>query len=202
MKREEKNLQSRQKIIESALREFAEKGYGLSSINAICESGGIAKGVMYHYYKDKDNLYLTCIRECFDALTAHLNNHAEQMDGDAQSRLTAYFDTRIAFFRENPCYQRLFFEAILAPPAHLSAAITECKAEFDDLNSGIFAEILDCIELCPGMTKQEVVETFRQYQDFINATTAPEDTALHEERARRAVRVLLYGVARREEGER
>lgn len=70
MKREEKNQISRQRILESAAKEFAEKGYGLSSINVICAEGDISKGILYHYFKDKDELYLTCVQACFDGLTA------------------------------------------------------------------------------------------------------------------------------------
>ena len=44
MKREEKNLISRQKILENATREFARQGYGLSSVNTICNTGAFPKG--------------------------------------------------------------------------------------------------------------------------------------------------------------
>ena len=36
MKREEKNQQMRQRIMDSALMEFSKQGYGGSSINTIC----------------------------------------------------------------------------------------------------------------------------------------------------------------------
>ncbi len=201
MKREDKNLQSRQKIMENAVQEFAEKGYGLSSINTICETGGISKGILYHYYKDKDDLYVSCVRACFDALTAHLSGYAAPGKGDAQARLEAYFGARLDFFRASPPYQRLFFEAILSPPAHLSGAIAEARAAFDTLNHAVFSALLDSVALRPDVTKGEAVETFRQYQDFVNATTPEGDMALHEDRSRRAVSVLLYGVVARE-GER
>ncbi len=188
--------------MDHALREFAEKGYGLSSINTICETGGISKGVLYHYFKDKDEVYLTCIGECFDSLTAYLNGHAVPAGSDVQSCLSAYFDYRLVFFRENPLYQRLFFEAVISPPPHLSAAIGECKAAFDDLNHRVFNTMLGHVKLRKGLKKEEVIEIFRQYQDFINATTPAEDMVLHEKRCRRAVGVLLYGViAREEEGQ-
>ncbi len=197
MKREEKNLQSRRKIIDSAMREFAEQGYGLSSINIICETGGISKGILYHYFRDKDEIYVACVTQCFDALAKYLRGHVAFEGEDAQASLEAYFDARLAFFRENPPYQRLFFEAVLSPPAHLSAAIAQSKVEFDALNGAVFSALLDSVALRPDMAKQEVVEIFRQYQDFVNATGPATDAASHEERCRRAVSVLLYGVAAR-----
>ena len=48
MKREEKNRQTRQRIMDSALQEFARQGYGASSVNAICSAEGISKGIIYH----------------------------------------------------------------------------------------------------------------------------------------------------------
>lgn len=57
MKREEKNLQSRQKIMDAAWKEFGEKSYAEASLNTICKEGDISKGIIYHYFKDKDELY-------------------------------------------------------------------------------------------------------------------------------------------------
>lgn len=53
MKREEKNLQTRRRIMDSALNEFSKQGYGASSINTICSAQGISKGIIYHYFKIK-----------------------------------------------------------------------------------------------------------------------------------------------------
>ena len=70
MKREEKNQQTRRRIMDSALAEFAANGYGGSSVNTICAAQGISKGIVYHYFESKDELYLACVEECFQCLTA------------------------------------------------------------------------------------------------------------------------------------
>ena len=74
MNREEKNHQTRRRIMDSALSEFARQGYGASSVNTICASGGISKGIIYHYFKTKDDLFLACAEECFQLLTDHLKS--------------------------------------------------------------------------------------------------------------------------------
>ena len=63
MKREEKNFISLQRILDTATQEFARQGYGLSSVNTICNSGGISKGILYHYFKDKDDVVAACAEE-------------------------------------------------------------------------------------------------------------------------------------------
>ena len=44
MKREEKSQKMRRKIMDSALTEFYNQGYGVSSINTICATENISKG--------------------------------------------------------------------------------------------------------------------------------------------------------------
>lgn len=68
MNREEKNQQTKRRIMESALAEFSQKGYGASSVNTICAAQNISKGIIYHYFKTKDDLYLACVEECFQLL--------------------------------------------------------------------------------------------------------------------------------------
>lgn len=48
----------RLKIIETAAKEFAEKGYESANINEIATLSGIGKGSIYIYFKTKKDLYL------------------------------------------------------------------------------------------------------------------------------------------------
>ncbi|MBE3569167.1 MAG: TetR/AcrR family transcriptional regulator [Bacillales bacterium] len=48
----------RQKIIEIAAKEFAEKGYDAANINEIAALSGIGKGSIYLYFKTKKELFL------------------------------------------------------------------------------------------------------------------------------------------------
>ena len=117
MKREEKNQQMRRRIMDSALAEFSGQGYGASSVNNICSAQGISKGIIYHYFKTKDELFLACVKECFSLLTAYLSKRMQQGEGTARERLEQYFTCRMAFFASHPIYQRLFCEAIVSPPS-------------------------------------------------------------------------------------
>ena len=200
MKQEEKNLQSRKRILDSALREFAAKGYGQGSVNAVCEEGKISKGNLYHYYRDKDELYLACVQECFESLTMYLRGRTPA-HGDAQEQMEAYFDARLAYFRENPDCQRLFCEVLVSPPPRLAARIEACRADFDALNLEVMGGVLERVRLRPDVTKAEVLSLLGQFQDFINARCQRRDgqagAGEREESCRRALSVLLYGVVER-----
>lgn len=204
MKREEKKLISLHKILENATQEFAQQGYGLSSVNTICNTGGISKGILYHYFKDKDELYLACLKNCFERLTASLKRDATDILGTADECLERYFHVRWSFFEKNPQLRPLFCEAVISPPAHLKHEILEIRADFDALNVFILTELLEKVPLQPGITVDEVVKIFRLYQDFINARYQMENFEeygwkQHEQICRRSLQILLYGVAERKE---
>lgn len=202
MKREEKNQQTRRRIMDSALAEFSKQGYGASSINAICAAQDISKGIVYHYFETKDALFLACVGECFQRLTEYIRaNMLEQ--GEMGFCLEEYFAIRTRFFRSAPVYQRIFCEAVISPPAHLRAEIHACRQAFDELNIQILKRLLSPLSLRPGISKEEVVETFRQFQDFINIRYQAPDAngqefEAREENCRKALDILLYGVIERE----
>ena len=204
MKREEKNQQPRRRILESALAEFSEQGYGASSVNTISNGEGLSKGIIYHYFPTKDDLYLACVEECFQMLTGHLQSHTNMVGQTAEERLEQYFRVRLDFFEQNPQYQRIFCDAVIMPPAHLEASIQEKKAPFDRFNIDSLNRMLEPVSLRSDLSREDVVDTFRQYQDYINARyqmTGSEkiDIRDHEESCRRALRILLYGVVERKE---
>ena len=204
MNREEKNQQTRRRIMDSALCEFSQQGYGASSINAICGAEGISKGIVYHYFETKDVLYLACVAECFERLTAWLCAHMPPQGEDLEAQLERYFSVRLAFFQENPVYQRIFCDAVVMPPQHLSAQIQARRAAFDALNVEILTRLLAPAALRTDITLDEVIDTFRQYQDYVNArfqAAGPGaiDIRARESSCRRALSILLYGVIGRGE---
>ena len=203
MKREEKNQQTRRRIMDSALAEFARQGYGASSVNTICAAEGISKGIIYHYFSTKDELYLACMEECFRALTEFLRSNAP-LEGTVEEQLEGYFSARTAFFRAHPVYQPIFCQAVISPPAHLGDEVQACKQAFDDLNISILENLLLPLPLREGITMAEVVDTFRRFQDFINANDraavlGPREFSQRDRRCKKALDILLYGVIARED---
>lgn len=202
MKRKEKNQQTKRRIMDSALAEFSKQGYGASSINTICSAQNISKGIVYHYFETKDGLFLACVEECFQRLTEYIRANMIKQ-GDIGFCLEAYFAIRTNFFHSYPVYQRIFCEAVISPPAHLRAGIQACKQDFDELNLQILEQLLAPLSLRSSISKGEVMETFRQFQDFINIryqmsdTNGPEFEA-REENCRKVLDILLYGVIERE----
>ncbi|MCI7795230.1 MAG: TetR/AcrR family transcriptional regulator [Lachnospiraceae bacterium] len=203
MKREEKNALSRQRILDAAMEEFSGKGYEGASLNTVCSVKGISKGIIYHYFKDKNELYLLCVEECFREVTAYLQEHTASSDGPAGKRLQDYFNARLRFFADHPLCLGIFAEAVFNPPAGLKAGIAARKQDFDRLNISVLTKLLESEPLREGLTVSSIVEDFRMYMDIFNMRFQadvrdgrPMEELLkeHEERCHRQLDIMLYGV--------
>lgn len=201
MKREEKNQQTKRRIMESALAEFSAKGYGGSSINTICAAEDVSKGIVYHYFENKDELFLACVGECFQRLTEYIRDNLPQEE-DATHCLEDYFAIRMRFFYANPVYQRIFAEALLSPPEHLRSEIQKCRQDFDDLNVEILRRLLSDLPLRQGISQEEIIDLFRQFQDYNSVHDQMANLDVHSletygQKRRKALDILLYGVIER-----
>lgn len=122
MKREEKVQLTRRKIMDNALKEFSARGYRAGSVNNIYDpEQGISKGIIYHYFSSKDELFLACVEECFERLRSYIEKQFAENGGavTTEEYFNRYFESRMKFFHENPWYQGIFMEAVLMPPEHL-----------------------------------------------------------------------------------
>lgn len=203
MKREEKNALSRQRIIEAAMQEFSARGYGSASLNTVCAEHGISKGIIYHYFKDKDELYLLCVEECFKELTEYMKTKMCAFEGTWEEKLQAYFAARFRFFVENPLYLGIFADAAFSPPPTLGDKIAVCRREFDELNISVLTEFLSNSTIRTGLSVSTIVEEFRIYMDFFNMrfretfkgkVLSETEVQKHEERSHRQLDILLHGV--------
>ncbi len=66
------------KIIDAALDEFAGKDFDAASLNSIIEKAGISKGSMYHYFANKEDLYLYIIDQTMKMKEAFLKEALAQ----------------------------------------------------------------------------------------------------------------------------
>ena len=199
MKKAEKHLRSQRKILDCALKEFSEKGYLLGSVNNICADGGISKGNLYHYYSGKDELYLLCVKECFDRLTEYLEehvsleNHAEKVDS------SVYFNQRALFFHKYPFYKHIFSETLVDPPEHLRSELAKIRAGYDAFDRKVFNYYLEWVKVNPDISKQQLLDIMKQFQNFMGAHYAKDniDDNDVEKYYQRAATVLFYGLVAR-----
>lgn len=197
MKRELKTELTKQKIINAAIREFSRSGYEKSSINEICKSG-INKGLIYHNFKNKDELYLICVKISCDGFLDLMDQKMEKVD------MNRYFELR----EEYSCREesRIIFEALLNPPVHLEQEIRTVLKPFYEHREKVIKEVLSSFPLREGWTMEEACRYFALiidgYNEFFSRKRMnnPELTSIvekHENDVPKLIDLLLYGVVKR-----
>jgi TetR/AcrR family transcriptional regulator len=62
---------SRKKLLAAARREFAGKGLAGARVDEIAERAGVNKQLVYHYFGDKDALYLAVLEWVYEEIREH-----------------------------------------------------------------------------------------------------------------------------------
>ncbi|MBR0457142.1 MAG: TetR/AcrR family transcriptional regulator [Firmicutes bacterium] len=96
-------------IIEKATCEFAEKGYKGAGLSGIAKSAGVSVGVIYKYYKDKEELFQACVSKSIAYLDEVLSN-AGQEGGDLPEMIRSLISQTQVACREHPEYFRMYHQ--------------------------------------------------------------------------------------------
>lgn len=198
MKRSEKTALTLSKIMEAAIIEFGANGYVGGSVNNICKSG-INKGLIYHNFKGKDELYLKCLEKSCEMLINQIEKN------NCSSNLLRYMSVRMSFFKEYPNEAHIFFESILQPQEHLWNEIQEILQPFEKINETVYHSIVSTVKLRDGITEKEAIEYFKQMQRMFNGyfsssayrrMSLDEQLNKHETSLPKLLDFILYGIAK------
>jgi len=65
--------EKRERVIRTAMEEFASRGYENANTNRIAEKAGISVGSLYKYFASKEDLFLTAVKYCAQTLKTALD---------------------------------------------------------------------------------------------------------------------------------
>ena len=199
MKKEEKTKLSKERILKVAMTEFSVNGYVSGSMNHICETG-IPKGLLYHNFSGKDELYLCCVRKTFHELLEYLKN--EKMN----DHIETYMKARLVFFHEHIEEAHIFYETVLQPPKAIRLEIETIKKEFDLYNESIYLNVIKMLALRTGVTTEDALDYFRRMQEmfhgyFFNPVFSnqafPDFIENYENELNKLLDYMIYGIAER-----
>ncbi len=81
------NPEKQERILNAALKEFAQKGYENASTNEIVKSAGISKGLLFHYFNNKKELYLFLYNHFAEVLSEEFFQELDFTQRDIFERL-------------------------------------------------------------------------------------------------------------------
>ena len=202
MTQKERQARSREEIYQAALEEFGTRGYDPVNMERICSQHGISKGMMYHYYSSKDELFLLCVERTFADLRAYIEQDWKAPGSTAPlESIQSYFMIRECFFQRHPRQKVVFESAMLRPPKHLAEQIRALHAPLREINRRFLEQLAAHAALRPGVDQKKVIRylesvehVFRNMLLYDQDASAAQDLHTMLAAAGELLDMVLFGV--------
>ena len=104
----------REDILNAAIEVFGCVGYSAASTNEIVKKAKVSKGLLFHHFSNKENLYMACQLHVIDQYTKFMVMHFDMSSADFFDRILSNLRIKMEFGRRNPEYLALINRAWFA----------------------------------------------------------------------------------------
>lgn len=98
------NEEKQRSIINAALNEFSKQPYEAASTNKIVKEAGISKGLIFHYFGNKKNLYLFLFDYVFNKYSEATFENFDLTEPDVFKRYKQLISIQINIVQQNPAF--------------------------------------------------------------------------------------------------
>ena len=96
------NPEKQDRILNAALKEFAQKGYQNASTNEIVKEAEISKGLLFHYFKNKKTLYLFLYKHFMEIFIEEIQSKVDRNENDIFDRYRQVGMLKFELFHKYP----------------------------------------------------------------------------------------------------
>ena len=106
-------VQRHNNILEAAFHIFNDRGYKAATTAAIANEAGISEHTLYQHFKNKKNLFLSCLRSILEELMAGYRQVYMENKDNPLGYLKGVESFYLDFFLNNPHKSMFFFHTLL-----------------------------------------------------------------------------------------
>ncbi|MEH7074524.1 TetR/AcrR family transcriptional regulator [Neobacillus drentensis] len=128
----EKEKQDR--IINAAIKEFADKGYDRASTNEIVKEAGISKGLLFHYFQNKKQLFLFIFDYCYELIIDEFYKKINLQETDFFMRMRQAIMVKVEMLAIYPDIFKFIQEVFLEESPEIKVEFDKKKAELTHIN--------------------------------------------------------------------
>lgn len=136
-------LEKQERILNAAINEFAQKGYDNASTNEIVIKAGISKGLLFHYFQNKKQLYLFLFDYCTNIVIEEYYNQLELEESDFLVKIQQAFFKKMEILHKFPDIYKFLEGAYLEESPQVKATLNKKFKELEDENIGKFYGSVD-----------------------------------------------------------
>jgi len=150
-----KENDKRARILDAAVRVFAERGFFGATVAEIARAAGVADGTIYLYFKSKDDVLLRLFDEKMTELLAEAKAAAAQ-EGSAAARLSRLVQLHLALVERDPALAQVLIIELRQSAQFPKAEGRQKLAAYLDVFGQIVRDGQEAGELDPAVSPQTV----------------------------------------------
>ncbi len=112
-------------ILDTAIREFSDKGYASASTNVIVQKLNISKGSLFQYFSNKETLFRFCLETVLKEISTTLGNVPQSFPVSAKERIIYIADTEFHLMQVKPLHYRFITEIASTPASSVENLILQ-----------------------------------------------------------------------------
>lgn len=166
----------KKKIIKVAAKKFAKNGYAKTSINDIIASAKVSKGVLFHHFHSKEELFFVVLSQGIDSafkeifeLAANPNFILFEKRENLFEDLEKYYDATVAGPKE---IERLFLAGRIESEnnAKLRSMMIKKDEEMAMVVLGMIKDVREKIGILEGYNDAELLEITKGLTTFLKGS--------------------------------
>lgn len=130
---------TRKRILNAALKAFAEDGFEGARVDRIAEIAGVNKAMLYYYVGGKEALYEAVLMDNFERFSEELERASKSGKGP-EDRMQKVLDALIRTLNEIPEHRRIMARELSAGATHLPKKAVEHMARAYEVVRNILDE--------------------------------------------------------------
>jgi TetR/AcrR family transcriptional repressor of nem operon len=134
---------TRQRILDTAQRVMARKGYSGVGINEVLAEAGVPKGSFYHYFASKDAFGEALLQSYFAGYLAEMDDLLERPGSPAAERLAAYWQHWRETQSFDECQGKCLAVKLGAEVADMSEPMRLAMKDGTDAIAGRLARVIE-----------------------------------------------------------
>jgi AcrR family transcriptional regulator len=88
---QQRSEETRARILEAAVKQFAINGYNRASVDNICEQAGVSKGAFYHHFQTKQDVFLALLDGWLQTFDQAIEASKDRPVPETFQMMTEYF---------------------------------------------------------------------------------------------------------------
>jgi TetR/AcrR family transcriptional regulator len=163
------DTEKQDRIINAAIKEFAQKGYDRASTNEIVKDAEISKGLLFHYFGNKKQLYLFLFDYCYEIIADEFYKKIDLSERDFFIRIRQAVLIKMDLLNKYPEIFKFIEEAFFEDSPEVKAELEKKIKELNDFNIGKVYEGIDMSKFRDDMDIQKILKiitfTFEKLSD-------------------------------------